>query len=148
MVDSDKESCKQNDQYPDSYSGKIVVWMANCHYYLNCAALFPKTVRIPIFQFPSNSLSSKWIFVLEKPKIILVVLTNTQVEASQESFQHDIHILQPSAYNFEARQTTAQPSIFADIDEVYVHLEYASFFSLFYAAQSVQCFGLPKAPGQ
>jgi len=61
-------------------------------------------------------------------KIILVVLMNTQVEASQESFQHDIHILQPSAYNFEARQTTAQPSIFADIDEVYVHLEYASFF--------------------
>jgi hypothetical protein len=61
-------------------------------------------------------------------KIILVVLMNTQVEASQESFQHDIHILQPSAYNFEARQTTAQSSIFADIDEVYVHLEYASFF--------------------
>ena len=53
---------------------------------------------------------------------------NIQVEASQESFQHDIHILQPSAYNFEARQTTAQSSIFADIDEVYVHLEYASFF--------------------
>ena len=53
---------------------------------------------------------------------------NTQVEAIQESFQYDIHILQPSAYNFEARQTSVQPSIFADIDEVYVHLEYASFF--------------------
>ena len=61
-------------------------------------------------------------------KIILVVLMNTQVEASRESFQRDIHTLQPSADNFEARQTTAQPSIFADIDEVYVHLEYASFF--------------------
>ena len=60
-------------------------------------------------------------------KIILVVLMNTQVEAIQESFQHDIHILQPSAYNFEARQTSVQPSIFADIDEVYVHLELASF---------------------
>jgi cyclopropane fatty-acyl-phospholipid synthase-like methyltransferase len=92
------------------------------------AKVFSSIVKDQIMNHHPEMLIFQGGLITSYLKIILVVLMNIQVEASQESFQHDIHTLQPSAYNFEARQTTAQPSIFADIDEVYVHLEYASFF--------------------
>jgi len=46
MVDSDKESYKQNEQYPDSYSEKIFMWAAKCHYDMDDTGRFPKIRNI------------------------------------------------------------------------------------------------------